>query len=79
MTGCNYYLNGSSFAPIEEKAKARLMSKEGIEFDNVTKSTPETTEKALPKFKERDVETVKKIFEATIFLKTLTLLLMIKT
>ena len=60
MTGCNYYLNGSSFAPIEEKAKARLMSKEGIEFDNVTKSTPETTEKALPKFKERDVETVKK-------------------
>jgi outer membrane protein TolC len=61
MTGCSYYLNGSSFAPIEEKAKARLMSKEGIEFDNVTKSTPETTEKALPKFKERDVETVKKI------------------
>ena len=61
MTGCSYYLNGSSFAPIEEKAIARLMSKEGIEFDNVTKSTPETTEKALPKFKERDVETVKKI------------------
>ena len=61
MTGCSYYLNGSSFAPIEEKAKARLMSKEGIEFDNVTKSTPETTEKSLPKFKERDVETVKKI------------------
>ena len=61
MTGCSYYLNGSSFEPIEEKAKARLMSKEGIEFDNVTKSTPETTEKALPKFKERDVETVKKI------------------
>ena len=60
MTGCSYYLNGSSFEPIEEKAKARLMSKEGIEFDNVTKSTPETTEKALPKFKERDVETVKK-------------------
>ena len=61
MTGCNYYLNGSSFAPIEEKAKARLMINEGIEFDNVTKSAPETTEKALPKFKERDVETVKKI------------------
>jgi outer membrane protein TolC len=60
MTGCNYYLNGSSFAPIEEKAKARLMINEGIEFDNVTKSAPETTEKALPKFKERDVETVKK-------------------
>ena len=60
MTGCSYYLNGSSFAPIEEKAKARLMINEGIEFDNVTKSAPETTEKALPKFKERDVETVKK-------------------
>jgi len=61
MTGCSYYLNGSSFAPIEEKAKARLMINEGIEFGNVTKSAPETTEKALPKFKERDVETVKKI------------------
>lgn len=60
ITGCSYYLNGSSFAPIEEKAQARLMLKEGIELDRVTKSPLETPEKALPKFKERDVETVKK-------------------
>lgn len=60
ITGCSYYLNGSSVAPIEEKAQARLMLKEGIELDRVTKSPLETPEKALPKFKERDVETVKK-------------------
>lgn len=60
ITGCSYYLNGSSFAPIEEKAQARLMLKEGVELDRMTKSPLETPEKALPKFKERDVETVKK-------------------
>ena len=61
ITGCSYYLNGSSFASVEEKAKTRLMLNEGIEFNNLTKSQPETPEKALPKFKERDVEIVKKI------------------
>jgi outer membrane protein TolC len=61
MTGCSYYLNGSSFSPAEEKAKVRLTHQEAFEPDIVTKSPPETREKALPKFKERDIETEKKI------------------
>ncbi len=61
ITGCSYYLNGSSVSPIEDKARARLMLNEEIEFNNLTKSPPETSEKALPRFKERDVNTIKKV------------------
>ncbi|MDQ5939581.1 MAG: outer membrane protein, partial [Pseudomonadota bacterium] len=61
MTGCSYYLNGSSFSPAEEKAKVRLTNQETLELDIVTKSPPQTREQALPKFKERDIETQQKI------------------
>ncbi len=60
-TSCSYYLNGSDFAPVKEKAQARLSIKEGVELDKVTKSPPETREQALPKFNERDVKTEKKL------------------
>ena len=59
-TSCSYYLNGSGFAPVKEKAEARLSIKEGVELDKVTKSPPETREQALPRFKERDLKTVQK-------------------
>jgi outer membrane protein TolC len=59
-TSCSYYLNGSASAPVKEKAQARLDVQEGVAFDKITKSPPETREQALPKFNERDIKTEQK-------------------
>lgn len=59
-TSCSYYLNGSTSAPVKEKAQARLNVQEGVAFEQITKSPPETREQALPKFNERDIKTEQK-------------------
>jgi outer membrane protein len=58
LAGCAAYFDTAPNPAVAHKVEARLKAEEGLPVDRLVKSAPENVEQALPKFKEREEQSV---------------------